>query len=138
MVVRDVRVREDDLVDALGRDDVDELGLGPDGDAVGVTGPGELGRVAAVVDAGDLRRREGHDLRAPVGAKDGVEVVEIASAGSGDDDPTYHRAVHRLIGFRQIDTWPVLSPVNGVRRQSAQRCSSSRPAIRAISSNSTA
>ena len=60
--------------------------LGDDRDAVRIERPGERGRVAAVVDARDLRGGERDDTRLRVLAEDDVEVVEVAAAGSHHDD----------------------------------------------------
>ena len=51
-------------------DQVDKLVLGPDRDPVRVPRSGQGGRVAAVVDAGDLGRREGDDLGVRIVAED--------------------------------------------------------------------
>ena len=59
--VREIRVREHDLVDALRADQGGELLLGVDRDPVRVERPGERRRVAAVGDARDLRGGEGDD-----------------------------------------------------------------------------
>ena len=47
---------------------------------------GELGRVGAAVDVGDLRRRERDHLDAGVVPVHQVEVVEVAARGAEDDD----------------------------------------------------
>ena len=62
VLVRHVRVGEDDLVDLVPRDQLLELVLGAIGIPFGIERAGELGRVDAPVDVGDLRRREGDDL----------------------------------------------------------------------------
>ena len=95
--VRQVGIGEDDLVHSLALDQVGELVLGPDRDAVRVLRPGERGRVAAVVDAGDLSRREGDDLGARLLAEDRVEVMEVAASRSHDDDLA-HRSSFRRVG----------------------------------------
>ena len=57
-----------------------------DRDAVGIVRPRELGRVAPVDDERDLRGGERHDLCLGIAAVDGVEVVEVATRGSHDQD----------------------------------------------------
>ncbi len=90
-LVGDVAVGEYDPVDLLAREDAFEIGLRDDVDAVRVEGPGELRRVAPVIDPGDLGGRERDDLDRWVVAIDDVEVVEVAPGGAHDD---YLRAVH--------------------------------------------
>ena len=64
LLVAHVAVGEHDRVDGEVPDQGLELALGPDRDALGVALAGERGRVAAVRDAGDLRRGEGDHLDA--------------------------------------------------------------------------
>src|SRR5919201_1975211 len=72
VLVRDVRVREDDLVDLELTDKARELALVVDPDAVRVAPTGELGRVDAIADERDLRSRERDDLVAPI-----VSIVDV-------------------------------------------------------------
>src|ERR1035437_5955218 len=67
-------------------DELGELGLVVDRDAVRVELPGQGRRVLAVVDVGDLGGREGYDLVVLVVAKVSVEVVKVAACGSHDQD----------------------------------------------------
>ena len=68
--------------------------LGDDRDARRIEGTGELGRVAAVGDARDLRRGEGDDLDVGIVSVDDVEVMEVAPRGAHDDDsPAVHRGL---------------------------------------------
>jgi hypothetical protein len=85
-LVLEVGIGEDHLVDAVGANELGQLLLRADRDALGIERPGERGREDAVRDAGNLRRREGDHLRLGVVAEDDVVVVEVASAGSHDDD----------------------------------------------------
>jgi hypothetical protein len=85
-LVLQVGVGEDDLVDAVLADEVGQLLLGADRDAVRVQRPGQGRRVDPVGDAGDLGCREGDHLRVGVVTEYHVEVVEVATAGSHDDD----------------------------------------------------
>ena len=86
VLVGDVGVGEHALVDLELLDELGEVGLGVDRDSLRVELAGEGGRVLAVVDVGDLRRGEGHDVVVLVVAEEGVEVVEVAPRGSDDDD----------------------------------------------------
>ena len=62
VLVRDVGVGEHDLVDPLAGDQVLELVLGDDRDAVRVARAGQLGRVEPAVDVRDLGGGEGDDV----------------------------------------------------------------------------
>ena len=62
VLVRDVRVGEDDLVDLVLAHELLELGLGQDRDPVRIELPCELGGIDAPVDVRDLGRRERDDL----------------------------------------------------------------------------
>ena len=99
VLVRDVRVGEDDLVDLVLADQVAELGLGPDRDPVRVEIAGEQGRVDAPVDVRDLRRREGNDLVLLAAPVDDVEVVEVAPGRACDQDAFSRSHVYRLCTY---------------------------------------
>ncbi len=86
--MREIRVGKDGFVDVLAGDQVGQLLLRHDGDAVGIKRPGERRRVGAAFDAGNLGGSEGHDLRRVVMAEHRVEVVEVAASGSQDHDTT--------------------------------------------------
>ena len=86
VLVRDVRVREHDLVDLVLAYELLERVLGDDRNAVGIERAGELGRVAPPFDVRDLRRRERDDLVLLPAAVDEVEVVEVAARGACDQD----------------------------------------------------
>lgn len=76
----EVRVGEQALVYFLGCNDFFEVVLGPDGQAVGVVGARERGRVAARVDVRDLSSGEADDGACfGVLAVETVEVVEVSS-----------------------------------------------------------
>jgi hypothetical protein len=77
VLVGHVGVGEHDLVDVLAPDELWQLVLGKDPDAVRVALAGERRRVDAAVDVRDLRRREGDDLDVLPAAVDDVEVVEV-------------------------------------------------------------
>ena len=62
--VRHVAVGKDHIIDVAARDDALEIGLGHDGNAVGVVRPGQHGRVDSTRDVGDLGGGEGDDLDA--------------------------------------------------------------------------
>ncbi len=82
VLVRDIGIRHDATGHALRRDDLLQLLLRPDRDAFRIEGPGELGRVAPVLDVGDLLGRERDDSRIRVVAVGRVEDVEVATGGS--------------------------------------------------------
>ncbi len=86
VLVRDVRVREDDLVHALAAHEVRELLLRQDRDPLRVARARQCGRVDAAVDVGDLGRRERDHLHVVAPPVDDVEVVEVAAGRTGDDD----------------------------------------------------
>jgi len=84
--VRQVGVGEDHGVHPLTRDERLQTGLVDDRDAVRIVRPGERGRVGAAVDVGNLRRGERDDLGVGVVAVQDVEVVEVASRSTQDED----------------------------------------------------
>src|SRR5665809_160854 len=80
------RQGEHDLVDiVLGADPL-EIVLGRDWDALRIEIAGELGRVDAILDAGDLGGGEGYDSVARVAPKGGIEVVEVPTRRSDYDN----------------------------------------------------
>ena len=89
VLVAQIRVGQDDRVDALLPNDLAELRLRPDRDARRVEPSGERRRVRPPVDPGDLRRGEGHDPHRVVFSEHGVEVVEVSSPGPHDHDPAH-------------------------------------------------
>jgi len=91
--VGDVGVGEHDLVHFVEADQVDELTLGNDRDALGISLPGEPGRVGAPVDVRDLGRGECDHVHIGVGTEDDVERVEVTPAGTGDDDAFHDHTV---------------------------------------------
>ncbi len=87
VLVRDVRVGEDDVVDpSRWTTSSASLLLLDDRDAVGIERAGERRRIPPAGDAGDLGRRERDDLGARVVAVDGVEVVEVTARRAHDHD----------------------------------------------------
>ena len=86
VLVGHVAVGEHDLLHAVLLDQLRHLRLVVDRDALGVQPAGQLGRVLAVVDVRDLRRREGDDLVRFVVAEVRVEVVEVPARGAHDED----------------------------------------------------
>jgi hypothetical protein len=86
VLVRHVRVGEDDFVDSALAHERLELFLRTDRDPVGIEAAGELGRVHAAVDVRDLCRGERDDVVFVAVAVDDVEVVEVSSCGAGDED----------------------------------------------------
>ena len=88
--VRYVAVGEDHCVNAVLVAEKVEIRFVADGDALGVARPGQFRRIAAVGDAGDLRRGEGHHLDGGIVAVDQVEVVEVAPCRAEDEDASTH------------------------------------------------
>jgi hypothetical protein len=101
VLVRHVAVGEDDLLDAMRAAPGLELLLGNDGNAVGIEGAGERGRITTPGDAGDLCCGEGDHLDGGIVAIDHVEVVEVAAGRSHDHDasPRTRVAALRLLGL---------------------------------------
>jgi len=86
VLVRHVRVREDDLVHLVLADQVSELVLRVDRDSVRVEIARQERGIDAARDIRDLRRGEGDNvvfLAAPV---DDVEVVEVATGRTCDEN----------------------------------------------------
>ena len=87
VLVRHVRVGEDDVVDLMLPHELLERGLGQDRNPFRIQRPGELGRIPAPVDVRDLRRGEGDHLALGPVPIDEVEVVKVASGSAGDQHP---------------------------------------------------
>ena len=82
-----VAVGEHHQIDPLGREQILQLRLGHDLNAVGIERPRQLHRIASTRDAGNLSGSgERYNLDAGVVAIGGIEVVEVASSGSHDHD----------------------------------------------------
>ena len=94
--VGEVAVGEMDVVDLVVGDELVELGLGLDRDALGIELAGQDRGILAALDVRDLRRREGDDPVVGVVTEVGVEVVEVAPGGAHDDD-LFHAALSFLI-----------------------------------------
>jgi hypothetical protein len=86
IAVADVAVGEDGFVDLLVLQEVDELLFGMDRDAIRVELPRDRRRIAAVVDEGDLGRRERNDFDVGVVPVAGVEEVKVSACGAEDQD----------------------------------------------------
>ena len=84
--MRDIAVREYDLIDVELADQSQEFALGKDRDAFGVATPGELGWIGASFDIGDLSGRECDDVVVRVVSKVDVEVVEVTTGSPHDQD----------------------------------------------------
>jgi hypothetical protein len=87
VLVRDVRVREDDLVHVVPGDQLLELRLRRDRNPVRIQLARQLLRIDAPVDVRDLRRREGDDLVLLAAAVDEVEVVKVPTGRTCDENP---------------------------------------------------
>jgi hypothetical protein len=89
--VRQVRVGQHDLVDAVLGDELRQPLLVDDRDAVGVPRSGEARGVGPAGDARDLRRRERHDGHPRGVTVHDVEVVEVPDARTHDHDRPHLR-----------------------------------------------
>ena len=87
VLVRHIRVGEDDVLDLVALDQLLELALRRDRNPFGIEVARELARVDAPVDVGDLRRREGDHLVLLAASVDEVEVVEVAAGRARDEYP---------------------------------------------------
>ena len=86
VLMRHVAIGKHDLDRRMGAAKRFELALLDDRDAVRVERARERGGIAPAGNARDLRRRECHHLRRRVVAIHDIEVVEVASGRSDDDD----------------------------------------------------
>jgi hypothetical protein len=84
--VGNVRVAEPHLVDAILLDHFFEVGLGKDRNAVRVERTGEFSGIGPVFDIWDLGGGKHHHLVVLVVAEQTVEIVEVASSRTHDDD----------------------------------------------------
>ena len=106
VLVRHVRVREDDLVDLVLADQVAQLGLGLDRDPVRIELTREERGIDATRDVRDLRRGERDDLVFLAPAVDDVEVVEVAPGRTRDQNPLsphVYAVCTLLIGHRKLE-----------------------------------
>src|SRR4029078_1715499 len=86
MLMGDVAVSEHDFIDGMSAAQSLELRLFEDRDAARVKPPGKGRRIAATIDIGHLSCRESDDLNRRIVAVDDIEIVEVPSGGSHDDD----------------------------------------------------
>ncbi len=86
VLVADVAVGEHHQLDAVCGYQALQFFFGMDRNPVRVQRSGQLRRIAAIVDVGDLRRGERHDAVRGVVAIHRVEVVEVPTGGPQDDD----------------------------------------------------
>jgi hypothetical protein len=81
-------VSEDHLIDLARGAELLELSFGNDRDSRGVERAGKGVRIASTGNSGDLRRRKGDHLYAPIVTEYNVEIVKIAPGGTDNDDAT--------------------------------------------------
>ena len=86
MLMGDVAVSEHDFIDGTSAAQPLELRLFEDRDASRVKPAGKRRRIAATIDIGDLSCRESDDFNGRIVAVDNIEIVEVPSGGSHDDD----------------------------------------------------
>lgn len=104
VAVRHVRVGEDAGVDSQSVDLVDQLGLVEDGNPFRVEFAGQFSRVDPSLDVRNLGGGKAHHLEVLVVAEQHVEVVEVASRGSQDQNPfSLHQTLLRKNGWVEGD-----------------------------------
>jgi hypothetical protein len=86
MLMGDVAVSEHDFIDGMSAAQCLELRLFEDRDASRVKPPGKGRRIAATIDIGNLSCRESDHFNGRIVAVDDIEIVEVPSGGSHDDD----------------------------------------------------
>jgi len=100
VAVRHVRVGEDAAVDSQVVDLVDQLGLVEDGNPFRVELAGQLSRVDPSLDVRNLGGGKADHLEVIVVSEQHVEVVEVASCGSQDQNPfSLHQTLLRKNGW---------------------------------------
>ncbi len=87
MLVGDIAVGKDALVNVQILDQLGQIGLGIDGNALGVELARQLGRIAPALNVWNLGRRKGHDLVRVVVPEKGIIVVKIPARCTNDDHP---------------------------------------------------
>jgi len=85
----DIAVGEDHPIHIVLGDQVLQLLFLIDGNALGIARPGQLRRITAVFDVGDLRGGEGNDFVSLIAPEEDVEVMEITPGSAHDDDPCF-------------------------------------------------
>ena len=107
VLVRHVGIGEDDLFGLVRANQVGQFLFGADRNSLGIEAARQFGGEDATLDIRDLRGGEGHHLVVLVAAKEGVEVVEVASSGPHDD---------RLDRHLLFSLFPVTSATGCCRR----------------------
>ena len=82
--IRNIAVGKNDGVDLLVGDDLLQIFLFKNGDALGIKAAGKFRRILPARNVGNLGRCEGHYVVVKVVAEERVEVVEVAPGGSED------------------------------------------------------
>ena len=86
----DIRVRELDRVDSPAANEILQVILGLDRDALRIEGTGEGRRVPAALDLGDLGGGKSDHVVVAVFAEENVEVVEVPARGAQDHQSSRH------------------------------------------------
>ena len=86
MLMGDVAISEHHFIDGMSAAQSLELRLFADRNASRVKPPGQRRWVAATIDIGNLSCREGDDFNRRIVAVDHIEIVEVPSGGSHNDD----------------------------------------------------
>ena len=101
VLVRDIAVGEDDFVDEPIATQGIEVALVEDRDALGIERAGELWRIPAADDAGNLSGGERKHGRVGIVAVGDIEVVKVAPGGAEDHHAPPSRAKLR----RRFPAW---------------------------------
>lgn len=102
----DVGVGKPGFFDPFRSNEILEFLFREDRDPFGVVGPRKLRRVGTSRNRRDLGGREGHDLNTRIVPEEDVEVVEVATGGSQDDDASARHLEFRWRGFSRAARLP--------------------------------
>ena len=106
-----VGIREYDLVDGVIGQQVFEFLFRMDRDTLRVPGTRQFGRVTAIVNMGNLCRRECDDVDVPGIPVAAVEQVEVPTSGPHDDDPAAHNGFSGNYALEECYAPPLRRPI---------------------------
>jgi hypothetical protein len=84
--VLDIAVSKNHLVDGFSLTDLGQVAFIEYGNAGGISGPGQRGGIAPIGDPGNLCRRERDDFTRRIFAIDHIEIMEVSTCRTHDDD----------------------------------------------------
>src|SRR5450759_5141568 len=84
-----VRIGENNLFDLVFFDQLEQVGLGKDGNTFWIQFPSKLRRIRATLDVGDLGCSESHHFIVLVIAEIDIEIVEVAPGGAHDESSSW-------------------------------------------------